>query len=135
MVFMQTPAAPVMVSTQGVPVSGAGEPASAGGVDPKAARTVFAYVTRWEESQVPQISKSVMNAMVASVTFVVASSAERPYAGNVVSSYQMKSSWRSSVQRPSPFVDAYQVALSLEPVSHRPPTDHCAIPRPGPPPY
>jgi hypothetical protein len=64
---------------------------------------------------------------------VACRSAVSPYAGKVVSSYQMKSSWSCSDQTLCPWVPAYQVALSLASVSHRPPTDHCALPRPGPP--
>jgi hypothetical protein len=58
---------------------------------------------------------------------------ERPYPGNVVSSYQMKSSWRPSDWTDCPCLPANQTALSPPSVSQRPPTDHCAIPRPGPP--
>src|SRR2546423_5152207 len=53
----------------------------------------------------------------------------------LVSSYQMKSSCAVRLQRLRPCALAYHATLSLWLVSQRPPTDHCAMPRPGPPPY
>src|SRR5213078_4011760 len=46
----------------------------------------------------------------------------------------MKASCVCSAPRDSLCWLAYQVTLSLRLVSQRPPTDHCAMPRPGPPP-
>src|SRR5215475_7609836 len=46
----------------------------------------------------------------------------------------MKLSWVPSAVRDSLCWLANQVTLSLWLVSQRPPTDHCAMPRPGPPP-
>src|SRR5262249_19654635 len=64
-----------------------------------------------------------------------ARSCARPYPGNVVSSYQMNSSCRFNDHADCPLILANHRTLSLELLSHLPPTDHCAIPRPGPPPY
>ena len=52
----------------------------------------------------------------------------------VVSSYQMNESCRSSEYTDSPCCAAYQATLSFFEVFQRSPTDHCAMPRPGPPP-
>src|SRR5262249_44226697 len=90
---------------------------------------------RCDEAQVPQISNRSMNASVASLTFAVPLSRARPYPENVVSSYQMNSSCRFNDHTDSPRVPANHTALSREELSHLPPTDHCAMPRPGPPPY
>src|SRR5262249_57480629 len=87
-----------------------------------------------DDGECTQISNRFMKTSVASLTFVVARSCERPYP-NVVSSYQMNSSCRFSDHTDWPLVPANQTALSREEVSHLPPTDHCAIPRPGRPPY
>src|SRR5215813_665539 len=46
----------------------------------------------------------------------------------------MKLSWVPSAVRDSLCWFANQVTLSSRLVSQRPPTDHCAMPRPGPPP-
>src|SRR5690242_21869619 len=47
----------------------------------------------------------------------------------------MNSSCRLSEPDDWPLVLAYHSTLSFDDVSQRPPTDHCAMPRPGPPPY
>ena len=51
-----------------------------------------------------------------------------------MSSYQTNSSCRFSDHTDSPWCAAYQTALSSVSAFHRPPADHCAMPRPGPPP-
>src|SRR3954466_1579100 len=53
----------------------------------------------------------------------------------VVSSYQMNSSCRLNEVADCPLVPAYHCTLSFDDVSQRPPADHWAMPRPGPPPY
>src|SRR5439155_11666871 len=89
---------------------------------------------RFDESQVPQISYLSWNAVTAPATVVAARSEPSPYPLNVVSSYQMKLSCVFSAERDSLCWLANHVTLSLWLVSQRPPTDHCAMPRPGPPP-